>query len=123
MLVLLAHDVIPHHHHSQIQTENNQVSVIHSHQHVHNGTCNTHSHAGIHWNHQHETSSESCCILTHNRVQKDVKYQVFLKADVISYDTDDTRKVQKFRVLNFHLIPEQLRISPLRRGPPSQHLA
>lgn len=122
MLVLLAHDVIPHHHHSEIQINNNQASVAHSHQHIHSGSCNPHSHGSAHLNHQHETNNESCCILTHNRVQKDVKYQIFLKADVINYDVNDTQKVQKFRVLNYQLIPEPLRFSPLRRGPPSFNL-
>lgn len=122
MLVLLAHDVIPHHHHSQVQTQNNSNSVFHSHQHVHKGACNAHAHGGVHWNHQHETSTESCCTLTHNRVQKDSKFQIFLKADLISYDTNDTQKVQKFGVHNYQLIPEPLRFSPLRRGPPSLNL-
>ena len=122
MLVLLAHDVIPHHHHGQIQTVDNHVSVIHSHQHVHSNSCKAHSHGGTHWNHQHDTSSESCCILTHNRVQKEVKYQIFLKSDIINYDINDTQKVQKFRVHNYQLIPEPLRFSPLRRGPPNLNL-
>jgi len=122
MLVLLAHDVIPHHHHSEVQTENNQVSVLQSHHHIHTGSCNSHSNSRAHWNHQHETNNENCCILTHNRVQKEVKYQIFLKADLINFDVNDTQKVQKFRVHNYQLIPEPLRFSPLRRGPPSLNL-
>lgn len=123
MVVLLAHDVIPHHHHDHNHSESKQVSVYHTHQHIHQDTHCSHAHGGASWNHNHNTTSETCCFLTHNRVQKDVSYQIFLKADIVQYDTNDTQKVQKFRVHNFRLIPEPLRFTPLRRGPPSQHLA
>ncbi len=119
MLVLLAHDIIPHNHHVH-QQENNHVSVIQIHQHAHS---HNHGHSGLHWNHSHNTTEETCCILTHNRVQKEIKYQIFLKSDEIKLDSEDSQRVQQFKVYNSILIPEPLKSPPLRRGPPSQHLA
>ena len=121
MLVLLAHDVIPHNHNHNT-AEDQQVSIIHFHQHVKCNTCNHHNHGETNWNHQNEKNSESCCILTHNRVQQEIKYQIFLKADAIRLDSEDIRKVKKFRVHNYKLIPEPLRFSPHRRGPPNSIL-
>ncbi len=122
MLVLLAHDVIPHNHHLHNTNLDEHVSIAHVHQHVDSNACNHHNHAGASWNHQHETNNESCCILTHNRVQKEVKYQIYLKADAIQLDSGNTDKVQKFKVHNYKLIPEPLRFSPHRRGPPNSNL-
>ncbi len=122
MLVLLAHDVIPHNHHIHNINEDQQVSILHVHQHVVSNACNHHNHGEANWNHQRETNSESCCILTHNRVQKEAKYQIFLKADAIRLDSENIQKVKKFRVHNYILIPEPLRFSPLRRGPPRSTL-
>ncbi|MBL4560807.1 MAG: hypothetical protein JKX79_07445 [Labilibaculum sp.] len=122
MLVLLTHDVIPHNHHLHNTNSNQQVSIIHVHQHVESNACNHHNHDDMHWSHQHETNNEACCILTHNRVQKEVKYQIFLKADAIQLDSEHTQKVQKLKVLNYKLIPEPLRFSPHRRGSPNLNL-
>lgn len=122
MLVLLTHDVIPHNHHLHNTNSDQQVSIIHDHQNVESNSCNHHNHGGTHWNHQHETNNEPCCTLTHNRVQKEVKYQIFLKADAIQLDSENTQKVQKFKVHNYKLIPEPLRFSPHRRGPPNSNL-
>jgi histone deacetylase complex regulatory component SIN3 len=121
MLVLLAHDVIPHDHHHNT-SKDQQVSIIHVHQNVDSAACKHHNHSGTHWNNQHETNNESCCILTHHRVQKEVKYQIFLKADVIQLDSENTQEVQKFWVHNYKLILEPLRFSPHRRGPPNSNL-
>jgi len=122
MLVLLTHDVIPHNHHLHNTNSDQQVSIIHVHKHVKSNSCNHHTHGGMHWNHQHENSNETCCILTHNRVQKEVKHQIFLKADAIQLDSEDAQEIQKFKVHNYKLIPEPLRFSPHRRGPPSLNL-
>ncbi|WP_145957660.1 hypothetical protein [Labilibaculum antarcticum] len=122
MLVLLAHDVIPHNHHLHNANSEQQVSIIRVHQHVESNACSQNNNGGAHWNHQHKTNGESCCILTHSRVQKELKYQIFLKADAIRFDSKDIQKVKKFRVHNYILIPEPLRFSPLKRGPPSSNL-
>lgn len=122
MLVLLAHDVIPHNHHLHNTNSDQKVSLVHDHQHVDSNACNHHNHGEMHWNHQHETNNESCCILTHHRVQKELKYQIFLKADVIQLDSENAQKIQKFKVCDYKLIPEPLRFSPHRRGPPNSNL-
>lgn len=123
MLVLLAHDVIPHNHRLHNANEDQQISVIHVHQYVESNSCTHHHHGEKNWNHQHKTNAETCCILTHNRVQKEIKYQIFLKADIIQLDSEDIQKVKIFRIRNYILIPEPLQFSPLKRGPPRLNLA
>ncbi|MCY1636339.1 hypothetical protein [Marinifilum sp. D737] len=121
MLVLLAHDIIPHNHHLQQIDDYHHVSVIQVHHHGH--AANTHQHNGIHWNHSHEANAETCCILTHNRVQKDNAYKVFLQSDNIQLDCEETQRLQSFKLRNQKLTPEPLRFIPHRRGPPSSFLA
>lgn len=122
MLVLLAHDIIPHNHHLHQIDDHHHVSVIqiHHHGHAHN---NAHQHNGIHWNHSHEANAETCCILTHNRVQKNNIYKVFLQSDNIQLDCTETQKLQSFKLNNQKLTLEPLRFIPHRRGPPNSFLA
>ncbi|MDQ2177150.1 hypothetical protein [Marinifilum sp. D714] len=124
MLVLLAHDIIPHNHHLHQIDDHNHVSVIQVHQHLYEHShANTHQHNGIHWNHSHEANAETCCILTHNRVQKDNAYKVFLQSDNIQLDCEETQKLQSFNLRNQKLTPEPIRFIPHRRGPPNSFLA
>lgn len=122
MLVLLAHDIIPHNHHLHQIDDHHHVSVIqiHHHGHAHN---NADQHNGIHWNHSHEANAETCCILTHNRVQKDNAYKVFLQSDNIQLDCEETLRLQSFKLRNQKLTPEPLRFITYRRGPPNSFLA
>jgi hypothetical protein len=122
MLVLLAHDIIPHDHHIHQIDGHHHVSVIQVHQHGHSH-ANAHQHNGIHWNHSHRTNAETCCILTHNRVQKENVYKVFLSADHIQLDCEETQKLQSFKLRNQKLTPEPLRFTPPRRGPPNSFFA
>jgi hypothetical protein len=122
MLVLLAHDIIPHDHHIHQIDGHHHVSVIQVHQHGHSH-ANAHQHNGIHWNHNHRTNAETCCILTHNRVQKENVYKVFLSAGHIQLDCEETQKLQSFKLRNQKLTPEPLRFTPLRRGPPNSFFA
>lgn len=123
MMVLLAHDVIPHHHHIHNNVDDQQISAFHVHQDLLENTCSQHNHNSRQWSHHDDTKNKSCCTLTHHRVQKEVRFQIFLKADSIQLDSENSQKVQRFRVHNHTLIPEPIRISPLRRGPPSTNLA
>jgi hypothetical protein len=122
MLVLLIHDIVPHNHHIHQFADHHHVSVIKIHQHGHSH-ANTHQHGGVHWNHSHEASKDTCCILTHNRVQKENIYKVFLKADPIQLNCEETQKLQGFKFYELNLTPEPLRFTPPRRGPPSSFVA
>jgi hypothetical protein len=124
MLVLLAHDIVPHDHHIHQFDDHHHVSVIKSHHHGHSHShANAHRHNGVHWSHSHEASGETCCVLTHNRVQKENIYKVFLQADHVQLDCEESKKLQSFKLRNQQLTPEPLRLTPPRRGPPSSFLA
>lgn len=123
MMVLLAHDVIPHHHHIHSRVDDQQILAFHVHQNLLENTCSQHNHSSTQWNHQGDTKDKSCCTLTHHRVQKEVKFQIFLKADSIQLGSENNQKVQRLRVHNHTLIPEPIWTSPFRRGPPSTNLA
>lgn len=122
MLVLLGHDIIPHHHHLLQAETNEAVSIVQVHQHVHSKSiCNHTNNAGLQWNHQQEKSSETCCLLTHHRVQKELKFQIFLSASSIQLNAISPQKVQKLKTGNSKLIIGPFRLTPLLRGPPSLH--
>jgi hypothetical protein len=123
MLVLLVHDIVPHKHHIHQIDDHQHVSVIQVHKQVHSHS-HAHSHTnGVHWSHSHNTNTETCCILTHNRVQKENTFKVFLQEDKIEFTCEKTLKVQKFKLRNEELTVEPLRFSPHRRGPPNSFLA
>jgi hypothetical protein len=123
MLVLLGHDIIPHHHHLE-QKHETQVSLVRVHQHVHqHSSCNHKQNGASHWNHQQEKSNETCCQLTHHRVQKELKFQVFLPAQFIQLNSLAKQNIQKLTLRNYKLIAEIYRLTPPFRGPPHSSLA
>ena len=121
MLVLLAHDIVPHHHHVFPKSKEHKASS-HSHTHIHDANCGHHHHHGEkHWSHQHSTAEEGACILAHHRAQKELKYQVFLKVDYIDFRVKEDQSTKKFFVSDYRLIPEPIKFIHLLRAPPYSH--
>ncbi|WP_321308843.1 hypothetical protein [Marinifilum fragile] len=138
VLVLLAHDIIPHHHHGDHgHVHDNQDYHQNSHSHKSGTNCH-HKDSDTHhleftsekkdvddlfFVHKHGQNEKNTCFLTHHRVQKEIKYQVFLKSDHIDYGYRENIEKSKYYIVDFRLPYEPLRLIPHRRGPPNLFLA
>jgi len=117
ILVMLAHDIIPHHHHDT-NTTANFVKMEHAHFEAIHGHCNAHQ-SSQHLSHSHKENESNCCTFVNLRFFKNFKFQVHLThiiLDIIS--SSDVEEPIRYYVSNSNLIPEPYRESTGLRGPP-----
>ncbi len=118
ILVMLAHDIIPHHHHDT-HTSANFVKTAHSHIETINTThCNSHS-TRQHLSHSHNENESTCCSFVNLRFFKNFKFQVHLTYIILDIVLpSDTEEPIRYYVSNSNLAPEPYRESTGLRGPP-----
>ena len=132
MIMLMLHDMIPHHHHDLQKHDGHQsVHAHHEHHHHHNNYHHEEHHEHdflinlsdnefiAFFTHHHDEEEEACCILTHHRVKKQANFQIFLKTDSVNYHINEKFCRKKYIVRNDRLLPD--RVVPINqlRGPPS----
>ncbi|RXQ89508.1 hypothetical protein EO244_14165 [Ancylomarina salipaludis] len=116
MLVMLAHDIIPHHHHNT-HTSANFVNLAHNH--IEATSVNCHGHGTTQQlAHSHQENESSCCSFVNLRFFKDFKFQVILTHIILDMLKLREDSPIKHYVSNFSLIPEPYRESSGLRGPP-----
>lgn len=116
ILVMLAHDIIPHHHHDT-HTAANFVTMEHAHFDAVSSHCHSHE-TTQHLSHSHKENESNCCSFVNLRFFKNFKFQVLIShilLDILKVDEDTPIK---YYVSNFNLIPEPNRESTGLRGPP-----
>jgi len=116
MLVMLAHDIIPHHHH-ETQTSANYVKMNHVHLEAEHSQCNGH-HQTQHFVHSHENHESNCCSFVNLRFFKNFKFQVFISHIILDILVPNDNIPVKHYVSNYVLIPEPNREAYGLRGPP-----
>jgi hypothetical protein len=132
MIILLAHDIIPHHHHGDhgqgMHAHHHEAHSHEPHSHSHHNDHH-HHHAnaeievsdihGIFFEHKHGKEDAHTCFLTHHRVQKEIKYVVFLESDEIDYGYRETIDKKKHYVIDYRLLPEPIKLLHSLRAPPA----
>jgi hypothetical protein len=118
ILVMLAHDIIPHHHHDT-HTSANFVEGGHSHHEaIHTSHCHSHETAQ-HLSHSHRETESICCSFVNLRFFKNFKFQVFLSHIVLNIVSNNDQEIPiRYYVSSSNLIPEPYRESTGLRGPP-----
>ncbi len=118
ILVMLAHDIIPHHHHDT-NTSANYVTTEHSHNEaIQTLNCQSNS-TTQHLSHSHRESESTCCAFVNLRFFKNVKFQVLLSHIVLNIVSNNDQEIPvRYYVSNSNLIPEPYRASSGLRGPP-----
>lgn len=120
MLIMMVHDIIPHHNHQNAH----QCVISDTNTHDHNINCDDHSDhskqpiSGICVHHQHKSDQGHCCLLHHNRLQQELKFQIFLVGDLIRLDTQLEEIKTKFFVWNTSPFQNPERIVLGLRAPP-----
>lgn len=117
ILVMLAHDIIPHHHHDT-NTTANFVKMEHAHIKTTHGHCHAHQ-TSQHLSHSHKAEESKCCTFVNLRFFKNFKFQVQLVhivLDIVLSSNEDAPI--RYFVSNSNLIPEPYRESTGLRGPP-----
>jgi len=121
MLIMMVHDIIPHHDHQLAH----QCVVTNTNTHNHNININDHSDhskhtiSGICVHHQHKSDQDHCCHLQHHRLQQELKFQIFLVGDLIRLDTQQEEIKTKFFVWNTSPFQTPERIVLGLRAPPA----
>jgi len=118
ILVMLAHDIVPHHHHDT-NTSANFVKMGHSHHEaIHSTHCHSHKTAQ-HLSHSHQEDESDCCAFVNLRFFKNVKFQVQLAHIILDIVLpSDKEEPIRYYVSNSNLIPEPYREATGLRGPP-----
>lgn len=135
MVMLMLHDMIPHHHHDLEEHDGHQtIHTHHKHHHHHNKHHDDSEHEhDFHLNladhefitcftHHHDEAEETCCFLTHHRVKKQAKSQVFLKENSVNYNINEKFCRKRYIVCNDRLLPDRTVPINQLRGPPSSAL-
>lgn len=135
MVMLMLHDMIPHHHHDLEEHNGHQtIHTHHKHHHHHNKHHDDSEHEhDFHLNladhefitcftHHHDEAEETCCFLTHHRVKKQAKSQVFLKENSVNYNINEKFCRKRYIVCNDRLLPDRTVPINQLRGPPSSAL-
>jgi len=116
VLVMLAHDIIPHHHHETHSASN--ISTM-SHAHVraeHSHACAHHQTQNL--GHSHEKTETECCAFGNLRFFKNIKFQVYLSHIILNIVAPDDSTPVKYYVSNYIQVPEPNREAYGLRGPP-----
>ena len=117
ILVMLAHDIIPHHHHDT-HTSANFVKMEHTHFEATHSNCHTHQ-TSQHLSHSHKADESNCCSFVNLRFFKNFKFQVHLAHIILDkVMSSDVEEPIRYYVSNSNLIPEPYRESTGLRGPP-----
>ena len=116
MLVMLAHDIIPHHHHNT-HTSANFVNRTHDQIEATPLHCQGHG-TTQQLAHSHQENEDSCCTFVNLRFFKDFKFQVILTHIILDMIQMGEDTPIKHYVSNCSLIPEPNRESSGLRGPP-----
>ncbi|MGZ2369392.1 hypothetical protein ACXR6G_06370 [Ancylomarina sp. YFZ004] len=116
ILVMLAHDIIPHHHHDT-HTSANFVKVEHTHLDGASSHCQAHE-STQHLSHSHQENKSECCSFVNLRFFKDLKFQVYLSHIILDILPPNEDIPVKHYVSNHISIPEPYRESTGLRGPP-----
>ncbi len=118
VLVMLAHDIIPHHHHDTNTSANFTQAEHFRYEGVHSSDCQSHE-STQHLSHSHRDEKSTCCTFVNLRYFKSFNFQIHL----IPILLDSVRVLVenapiRYCVSNTHLIPEPYRESTGLRGPP-----
>jgi len=116
ILVMLTHDIIPHHHH-ETPTSTNYVKMNHAHLEAEHSHCNGH-HQTQHLGHSHENHESDCCTFGNLRFFKSFKFQVYIGHILLDILIPNDNIPVKHYVTNYVLIPEPNREAYGLRGPP-----
>ena len=116
ILVMLAHDIIPHHHHDT-HTSANFVKMEHTHIEATHSHCQAHE-STQHLSHSHKENESNCCSFVNLRFFKNFKFQVHLSHIILDILTPDEDIPVKHYVSNHISIPEPYREASGLRGPP-----
>jgi len=116
ILVMLAHDIIPHHHHDT-HTSANFVKMEHTHIEATHSHCQAHE-STQHLSHSHKENESNCCSFVNLRFFKNFKFQVHLSHIILDILTPDEYIPVKHYVSNHISIPEPYREASGLRGPP-----
>ena len=117
ILVMLAHDIIPHHHHDT-PTSANFVKMEHRHLEATHSNCHAHENTQ-HLSHSHNENESTCCAFVNLRFFKNVKFQVLLSHIVLNIVSSTNQEAPiRYYVSSSNLIPEPSRESTGLRGPP-----
>ncbi|MRT92770.1 hypothetical protein [Ancylomarina sp. 16SWW S1-10-2] len=118
ILVMLAHDIIPHHHHKTITSANFEKLVQGHNETIHTTYCNS-DNKRQHITHFHKNNESICCSFVNLRFFKFFKFQMQIAhiiLDIILPSNDDAPI--RYFVSNSNLVPEPDRESTGLRGPP-----
>ena len=116
ILVMLAHDIIPHHHHDTHTSAN---FVKKEHRHIEATHSNCHAHESTqHLSHSHKETESTCCSFVNLRFFKNFKFQVHLSHIILDILAPDEDIPVKHYVSNHISIPEPYREACGLRGPP-----
>lgn len=116
ILVMLAHDIIPHHHHDT-HTSANFVKMEHTHLEATHSNCHAHE-SPQHLSHSHKETETNCCSFVNLRFFKNFKFQVHLSHIILDILAPDEDIPVKHYVSNHISIPEPYREASGLRGPP-----
>jgi len=116
LLVMLAHDIIPHHHH-KTPTSTSYVKMSHAHLEAEHAHCNGH-HQTQQVGHSHENHETNCCTFGNLRFFKSFKFQVYISHVILDILVPNDFTPVKYYVSDFILIPEPNREAYGLRGPP-----
>jgi len=117
ILVMLAHDIIPHHHHDT-HTSANFVKMEHTHLEATHSNCDAHE-STQHLSHSHKETESDCCSFVNLRFFKNFKFQVHLTYIILDIIVPSiTEEPTRYYVSNSNLVPEPYRESTGLRGPP-----
>lgn len=117
ILVMLAHDIIPHHHHDT-NTTASFVKMSHSHHEaIHTSHCHSHS-TSQHLSHSHKANESTCCSFVNLRFFKNFKFQVHLAHIILDKVlSSDVEEPVRYHVSN-SILSRTLQGIYRLRGPP-----
>ena len=118
VLVMLAHDIIPHHHHKTITSANFE-KMAHGHNEAIHTTCCNPENTKQHLTRFQQENEGICCSFVNLRFFKNFKFQVHLTYIILDIVLPSvTEEPDRYYVSNSNLVPERYRESTGLRGPP-----
>lgn len=121
MLVMMAHDIIPHHnslHLLECPSDQNSGNCCNNEENNHiDIECSPLINCKI--DNSHKSSNKSCCHSTHHRLQQDLKFQIILNGELILFDVNEYDVKIRHLVWDEILITDTLWSSPSLRAPPA----
>lgn len=120
MLVMMAHDIIPHHqwdswHECTSKHSSKCCDDLHTNLNLEKGYLQSIKCKLIHDN---NADSKQCCHFSHHRLQQELKFHFILSGDLIIFNTSQEKIKNKYVVLDDLLIIDPHICSPSLRAPP-----